>query len=164
MKFFGEFQKVPNIIQHHGISWCWHTFAGNCGNLSKISCIKKTVKHHYGHGEPLLHLCGRSYVPKPYGCKACRGKLERGHIQRFLVGSSFPYPRAGILTIWSPNAQGHLVQDGAGDFIDDLVVSNAIPYASQPASGQQVQTTHQEYKDYCSIFQVVVQFPSYMAF
>lgn len=163
MTFWGRSSFIL-ILLENGV---WKTAHNNNFLILKRKSKILTANHHHGHWKHLLHIRGRSYVSKSYSCKACHGKVEWGHVQRILAGSSFPYPCTGVISVRSPNAQGQLVEptvylDGVRHFIDDLIVPNAIPYASQPV-GNQSKHTHQEHEDCGSILQVMVQFPSHAA-
>lgn len=123
-----------------------------------------TAHHHHSHGEDLLPVGGWSDVAKSNGGETCHGEVQRGDVQRVLVGSTFPLACAtGVPAVRSSNAQAQLVQpavrlDGVGGLVDNLVVPDAVPDTGEPV-GHEAEDTNQKNQDGCSVFQVVVQLP-----
>lgn len=127
-----------------------------------------TAHHHHSHRENLLAIRGRSDVAKPDGGETRHGEVQRGDVQRVLVGPPLPLScSAGVVAVRSPDAQGQLVEpavclNGVGGLIDDLMVPDAVPDAGQPVS-HQAEDTHQQNQDGRSVLQVVVQLPGHSA-
>lgn len=113
---------------------CWKINMYMQNKTEHSKTILLTANHHHGYWKNLLSISGRSNVSKSYCCKACHGKVERGYVQWVFTGSSFPLPWAGsVVPIWGPDTQCQLVEpaicfDCISDFIDHLIIPNAVPY------------------------------------
>ena len=96
-----------------------------------------TSHHHHGHREDLLSVRGGRDVPEADGGQAGHGEVQGGDVQRVLPGPALPLARpTGVVAVGRSDADGELVEpavrlDGVGGFVDDLVVSDAVPEENQ---------------------------------
>lgn len=127
-----------------------------------------TAHHHHGHREDFLAICGRSDVTKANGGQTGHCEVEWWYVEGVLTGSSLPLAwSAGIVAIRCTYTGCQLIEpavclNGVGDFINDLIITDAVPDTGQPVC-HQTKDAHKENQNSSTILQIVVQFASYAA-
>lgn len=125
-----------------------------------------TANHHHSNSKDLLPIGSWSNVPKSNTGEAGHRKIQRGDVHRIFAWSTFPFSKARCVkaircSYWHPQLiEPALMSDGVCILINNFIVSYAVPNAGQPVCCK-TKYTHQQNQDCCSIFNVVVQLPSY---
>lgn len=125
-----------------------------------------TANHHHSNSKDLLPICSRSDVPKSNTSEAGHGKIQWGYVDRIFAWAAFPFSKAWCVkavrcSYWHPQLiEPALSPDRVCILIDNFIVSYAVPDAGQPVCCKP-KHAHQQNQDCCSIFNVVVQLPSY---
>lgn len=141
-----------------------HSYSAFC--VWKTEYLILTANHHHSNGKDLLPIRSRSDVPKSNTGEAGHREIQRGDVDWIFAWSAFPFSRAWhVKAVRCSYGHPQLVEPAVSSdlvciLIENFVVSYAVPNAGQPVRCK-TKHTHQENQDCCSVFNVVVQLPSY---
>lgn len=125
-----------------------------------------TANHHHSNSKDLLPICSWSDVTKTNTGEAGHRKIQWGDVDGVLAWPAFPFSKAWCVKAvrcsyrHSQLIEPALSSDRVCILINNFIVSYAVPNAGQPVC-RETKHAHQQDQDCCSIFNVVVQFPSY---
>lgn len=141
--------------------YSWHTAIWHYVRESLIL----TANHHHRNSKDLLPVCSRCNVSKSNTSEAGHCKIQWGDVDRILAWSAFPFSKARrVKTVRCSYWHSQLIEPALSSdcvciLIDNFIISYAVPNAGQPVCCE-TKHTHQQNQDCCSIFYVVIQFPS----
>lgn len=113
-----------------------------------------TSNHHHGHGKDFFSVCRRGDVAKADARQAGHGEVQGSDVDRVLVWPALPLPRtAGVEAVrrahrLSQDVEPAVRAHDVGFFIDNLVITDAVPVWSGHTGNKQLCIRHFTTTDY----------------
>lgn len=109
-----------------------------------------TSNHHHRHGKDFLSVCRRGNVTKSDARQARHGEVQGSDVDGVLVRPTLPLPRAaGVKTVrrahrLSQDVEPAVHAHNVGFFIDNLIITDAVPAAWRCRKGAKTQETNNQ--------------------